>query len=209
MKLYADTPARRTRQVLGDLLLLGWLLVWVWAGRAVHDVISGLARPGEQVAAAGGGLARQLYDAAHALGGLPFVGSQVRVPFRGAGEAAGRIAQAGSDEALAVQHLAIWLGAAVAAVPVAVALVVYLPLRWRFVREATAAARLLEADQDQDLLALRALAHQPLHRLSRVSGDPARAWRAGDRQVIARLAELELESSGVSPSRLSRSRLST
>jgi aromatic-L-amino-acid decarboxylase len=37
MKLFADTPVRRTLQVLADLLFVAWLVLWVWAGNAVHD----------------------------------------------------------------------------------------------------------------------------------------------------------------------------
>ena len=48
MTLYADTPARATRQVLADVLFLLWLLVWVMAGNAVHDATLELAGPGRQ-----------------------------------------------------------------------------------------------------------------------------------------------------------------
>ena len=37
-----------------------------------------------------------------------------------------------------------------------------------------------------DLFALRAMSHQPLHRLTRISGDPAGAWRRGDADVGTR-----------------------
>lgn len=37
MTLYADTPARRTRQILGDVLVLLWVATWVWVGRGVFD----------------------------------------------------------------------------------------------------------------------------------------------------------------------------
>jgi hypothetical protein len=41
------------------------------------------------------------------------------------------------------------------------------------------------------------MAHQPLDLLAAVGDDPVAAWRAGDEQVIAALAGLELRSSGV------------
>ena len=50
---------------------------------------------------------------------------------------------------------------------------------------------------DLDLFALRALSHQPLHVLAKISDDPAGAWREGDRSVIARLADLELRDCGL------------
>ncbi len=55
----------------------------------------------------------------------------------------------------------------------------------------------MDAGEDLDLFALRALAHQPLHVLARITDDPAGAWRRGDRAVTDRLAELELRANGL------------
>nr|MBA2464268.1 hypothetical protein [Nocardioidaceae bacterium] len=55
---------------------------------------------------------------------------------------------------------------------------------------------------DLDLFALRAMAHQPLHRLARISEDPAGAWRARDTDVVRALAELELRDAGLTPPRI-------
>ena len=59
MKLYADRPIRATNQVLGDLLVIGWIALWVWAGFRLHDLVLGLAAPGEQAEKAGRTLAAQ------------------------------------------------------------------------------------------------------------------------------------------------------
>lgn len=198
MKIYADEPVRRTRQMLGDVLLAIWVLVWVRVGVEVRDTTLALAVPGRRIARAGGGLADRLRDAGGAVSGVPVVGDEVRAPFDGAGRAADQIARAGSAQVHAVTHLAFWLGLAVVAVPVVLALALYLPPRWRFARGATAARRLLDATDDLGLFALRALAHRPLPRLAAVSDDPAGAWRAGDQGVIAELASLELSAMGLS-----------
>lgn len=206
MKLYADTPVRRSRQLAGDLLLVVWVLLWVRVAVAVREATLSLAGPGEQIADAGSGLASQLRDAAERVGGLPVVGEEVRGPFEGAGGAADRIAAAGTAQVEAVHTLAFWLGLAVGAIPVLIALGAYLPLRWRFARRATAGRRLLESagdsragtGQGMELLALRALTNQPLARLTRVDDDPVGAWRRGDPDVIARLAALELGGYGLS-----------
>ncbi|HEY0776081.1 MAG TPA: hypothetical protein VGD51_18490, partial [Nocardioidaceae bacterium] len=58
--------------------------------------------------------------------------------------------------------------------------------------------RFIDSSDDLDLFALRAMAHQPLHRLARISDDPAGAWRRGDPDVVRRLATLELRDSGLS-----------
>lgn len=197
MKLYADTPVRRSRQLAGDLLLVGWVLGWLKLASVVREATLSLARPGEEISAAGSGLAERLRAAGSAVEGVPVVGDEVSAPFDGAGGAAERIAAAGDAQVEAVGELAYWLGLSVGAIPVLLALALYLPLRWRFVREASAGARFVDSSDDLDLFALRAMARQPMHRLARVSSDPAGAWRAGDPGVIERLAELELRDSGL------------
>lgn len=202
MKLYADSPGRQARQVLGDLLLVVWCWAWVRVGQGVHDATLALAVPGEQIERAGRGLAGRLRDAGESVGGIPLVGEEVRGPFDGAGDAADSIAAAGTAQVEAVGTLANWLGLAVAAVPILVVAGTYLALRWRFVRAATAGRRLVDSGGDVDLFALRAMSHQPLHRLARVSADPAGAWRRGDADVVRALAELELRDVGLMPARL-------
>ena len=197
MKLYADAPARRTTQVLADLFLVAWLVGWAWAGLQVHDATLELATPGRQVAESATGLADSLQDAGGALADLPVVGEEARAPFDRAAGAADQLADAGEAQVRSVERLALWLGLAVAVIPILVALLVLVPRRVRFVRHATAGARFVDADADLDLFALRALAQQPLHVLARVSDDPAGAWRRGDRAVTDRLAELELRSVGL------------
>ena len=199
MKLYADAPGRRSRQVVGDVLLLLWVVVWLKLAAVVHDATLGLATPGEKIAAAGTGLAGRLRDAGATVGDLPLVGDEARTPFDGAGRAADQIAAAGTAQVDAVHTLAFWLALAVGAIPILVLLAVYLPLRWRFIRQATAGQRFVDSGSDLELFALRAMAHQPLHRLARVSDDPVGAWRQGDRDVVRALAELELGDVGLDP----------
>jgi hypothetical protein len=202
MKLFADTPVRRTLQVVADLVFVAWLVLWVWLGTAVHDGTMELAGPARQTDSAATSMADQLRDAGGRLGEAPLVGDELSVPFDRAADASDGIASAGRDTVDAVEHLALLLGLSVALIPILVACAVHLPIRWRFVREATAGARFVDAHEDLDLFALRALAHQPMHVLARVSDDPAGAWRARDPEVVRRLAELELADVGLRPTRL-------
>lgn len=197
MKIYADAPVRRSLQISGDVLLAIWVYLWVQTALVVRDATLSLAKPGEQISAAGGGLAEQLREAGRTVGDVPLVGDEVRAPFEGAGGAADRIAAAGDAQVEAVHTLAFWLGLAVGAIPVLIALAVYLPPRWRFIREATAGSRYVDSTDDLDLFALRAMARQPLHRLARISDDPAGAWRRGEPDVVRDLAALELRDSGL------------
>lgn len=202
MKLYADTPLRRTRQVTADLLFVAWLVLWVWAGHAVHDGTMELAGPARQTDSAATSMADDLRDAGERLGGAPLVGDELAGPFDRAAEASDGIASAGRDTVDAVERLALLLGLSVALVPILVVSAVHLPVRWRFAREATAGARFVDAREDLDLFALRALAHQPMHVLARVSDDPAGAWRDRDPAVVRALAALELADVGLRPPRL-------
>jgi len=201
MKIYADGAGRRARQLLGDLLLVLWILLWLKLAGVVRDATLALAAPGRQIDDAGTGLAGRLREAGDGVGEIPLVGDDIRVPFDGAGDAADQIAAAGAAQVEVVQELANWLGLAVAAIPILVLLAVYLPVRWRFAREATAGRRFVDSGHDLDLFALRAMAHQPLHRLARISEDPAGDWRARDTDVVRALAELELRDAGLAPPR--------
>jgi hypothetical protein len=199
MKLYADLPARRLAQLTGDLLLVAWVVGSVLLARLVHDAVMLLAEPGEQVNEASAGLAERFREAGGAVDGAPLVGDELRAPFDGAGDAADQLAAAGLDQVEAVETLAFWLGLAIAAVPILLALAIYVPRRWAFARNAGAGQRFVDAAEDLDLFALRALAHQPLHRLARISDDPAGAWRRGERATVVALARLELSEVGLRP----------
>lgn len=203
--MYADLPARRSRQILGDLLLLAWLLLWIRLGHVVHDATLALAAPGRQIDSSASGLAGDLRDAGSSVSKVPLVGDEVRKPFDGAGGAADQLAAAGRAQVHAVQTLAFWLGLTLTLIPILIALAVYLPRRVRFVREATAGQRFLDDEADLDLFALRAMARQPLHVLARISDNPAGAWRAQDTAVIHRLATVELRESGLHPPQQARS----
>ncbi|NPC43906.1 hypothetical protein [Nocardioides sp. zg-1230] len=202
MKLFADTPLRRTLQVLADLLFVAWLVLWVWIGTAVHDGTAQLAEPARQTDSAATSMAEQLRDAGGQLGEAPLVGDELAVPFDRAADASDGIAAAGRDTVEAVEQLALLLGLSVALIPILIVSAIHLPLRWRFIRQATAGARFIDASEDLDLFALRALANQPMHVLARVSDDPAGAWRARDPDVVRRLAALELADAGLRPKRL-------
>jgi hypothetical protein len=204
MKLYADTPVRRTRQLFADLLFVLWLVGWVWVGHVVHDGTDRLAGVGQQTDASASQLASGLTSAGDSLRNLPVVGGGVASPFDQMSSASDALAQAGRDQVSAVHRLAWVLGISIGAIPILTVGAFFVPVRWRFAREATAGARFIDANEDLDLFALRALARQPMHVLARVSDDPAGAWRAGDPEIVTALASLELRDSGLRvPARLS------
>lgn len=198
-KIYSDIPTRRARQVLGDAWLVCWSLLWIWAALRLYDLVLNLATPGQAVADGATQLAVNIDSAGEAISSVPLVGDSLSSPFDGMASAARAMASAGQAEVDAVGKLAVFLSIALAVVAIASFAVFWVPFRLAFIRRATAAQRFVDANEDLDLFALRAMARQPLHVLARIDDDPAGAWRRQDRRVIHALATLELKEEGLRP----------
>ncbi|QIM20815.1 hypothetical protein G7075_06145 [Phycicoccus sp. HDW14] len=203
MKLYSDLPARRGVQVLADLAMVAWVVLWVRVAQWVHESTLRLAEPGHRLESAGTGFTGRMTDAGNSVDDLPLLDDRIAAPFRSAAGVGEDFASAGRDLVSAVERFATVLALVTAVAPVVIVLGTWLVLRWRFVRRATAAQRFVDAAPDLDLFALRAMANQPMQRLARISDDPAGAWRRGDREVVRALAVLELKESGLRPPPLS------
>jgi hypothetical protein len=197
LKIYSDFPARRIRQLTGDLLALALITVSVLVGVYVHSLVMELATFGVQVEEAGEGFSDTLTDVGDKVAVVPFLGSGVQNLFNDASDAGTNLADAGRSGQEAISNLAIGLGSAIAVLPIIIILALWLFPRIRFVRRARVASQLLSSDASLDLLALRALTSQKLMTLNAVSLSPAADWRRGDAATIRALAALELKSSGV------------
>ena len=53
MKLYADTPGRRTWQLVTDLFVVAWLWFWIWLAVKLYHLVGTLAVPGQKLTGAG------------------------------------------------------------------------------------------------------------------------------------------------------------
>ncbi|MCW2809556.1 MAG: hypothetical protein JWP61_14 [Friedmanniella sp.] len=197
MGIYAQRPGRRAGQLLGDTVVVLWVLAWALVGVVVDQAVGVLAEPARQTARTAAELAANLQDAAAQASRVPGVGDDLRRPFDSASGTLGTLISAADRQAGTIENLAVVAGWLTFLIPVSVLLLLWLPRRVRFYRQARAAQRFLDSGADLDLFALRALAHQPLHLLGRISEDPVAAWRAGDRAVVDRLADLELRSAGL------------
>ncbi|MBT9254516.1 hypothetical protein KMZ32_04225 [Phycicoccus sp. MAQZ13P-2] len=199
MKLYSDLPARRAVQVLADLGMVAWVYLCVRVAQRVHDATLGLAEPGRRLEAAGTGFTGRMNQAGDSVDDLPLLDDRIAAPFRSAAGVGDDFASAGRDLVGAVERFATVLGLVTALTPIVLVVGLWLVLRWRFVRRATAAQRFVDGAPDLDLFALRAMANQPMTRLARISPDPAGAWRRGDPDVVRALAVLELKEVGLRP----------
>jgi hypothetical protein len=199
MKLYADTPTRRTRQLLADAFIVLWVGAWAYAGRQVHDLVATLRSPADSIATAGQSVNSSLVGAGEQAGQIPLVGDQLRTWLTQAAGSGTTLRDAGASMADTIDRLALGLGLATALAPISIVLALWLYVRIGFVRTARQAQRFIDAGEDLDLFALRAMARQPMRALARVSDDPAGAWRRQDRAVIRELALLELRDQGLRP----------
>lgn len=197
VKIYADRFPTALRQLLTDLLVVVWVYASIRFALWLYDLVEKLAVPGRKLEGAGAGLADNLAEAGGKVGRVPLVGDELTAPFTKAAEAARAVADAGRDQQDLVGQLALALSIAVLVFPLGLVLFGWLPLRVRWMRRAGSARALAAAPAGRDLLALRALAGQPLAKLTRIAPDVAEAWRRGDDATVDALAALELRGLGL------------
>jgi hypothetical protein len=200
VKLYADRLPVAIRQLVTDVLVVIWVYAWIRIGLWVHDMVLKLGVPGQKLQTAGSGIAGNLADAGSKVGRVPLVGDQLTKPFNGAAEAARSLADAGRQQQEIVGTVALIMTLAALAVPLALVLFLWLPLRLRWMRRAAVAGAVRDQPAGRDLLALRALAGRPLNQLAKLGPDIAQSWRNGDASAVDALAALELRDLGLHPS---------
>ncbi|MCX5610107.1 MULTISPECIES: hypothetical protein [unclassified Streptomyces] len=201
MRLYAQTRARRCRQVLADLVAVVLVVAAVRFALAVRNGIMLLAEPGRKVEDAGGSLASGLNDAGNAASNVPLVGGILKKPLQSAAEASNGLSDAGQSMQDIVGRLANLTAFALIVTSVAFVLALWLPPRVRWIRRSALIRGLVDAPGGADLLALRALTG-PVADLAAVSVPPgglADAWRRGDESVIGDLSRVALRQAGLSP----------
>ncbi|ROS54747.1 hypothetical protein [Frigoribacterium sp. PhB24] len=197
MQLYSSSPLVRTRQVTGDVVAIGLVVLFVVLGVSIASFIGTFADLGRQLEEAGAGFQGTMQDASRALAGLPLVGGAASAPFDGASGAGQSLADAGRQQQDGVARAALVAGLVVAGVPSLVVLWVWLRGRIAFVRRASSVRSLLALPGGEDLLALRALTGRDAKAALAVSPDPVAAWRAGEPAVVRRLADVALREAGV------------
>jgi hypothetical protein len=197
VKFYAEKPGTALRQLITDILVVLWVYVWVRASKGVYDTLETLAVPGQKLEGAGNSLAQQLREAGGKVKRVPIAGDDLAGPFNSAGDAAAGVAEAGRQQQEIVHNVALAMSIGLLVLTLSVVVFFWLPRRLRWIDRATAAAKMRDTPAGKDLLALRALATQPLTRLVALDPDIAAAWRRGDSEAVDRLARLELSGSGL------------
>jgi hypothetical protein len=198
--MYADRVPTAVRQLLTDIFIVVWVYLWIRAALWVHEMVLKLGVPGEKLQSSGTSLADNLADAGGKVGRVPLVGDQLVKPFNGAADAARSLADAGRQQQEIVGDVALIMALVVVALPLALVLFGWLPLRLRWMRRAGVASRVRDEPAGRDLLALRALASRPLNQLTKLGPDIAQSWRNGDAAAVDALAALELKDLGLKSS---------
>jgi hypothetical protein len=197
MKVYAERPWRFTRQIIADLTLAAWSLLWIWTAVWLYHFVQQLAIPGQKLESSGDRLAENLADAQRRVESTPLIGKTVAAPFGNAADAARGIAEAGRTQQNAVHDLATVLGWFTGVVPILLALALWIPFRAMWIRTATVAVKIRTRPGGAELLALRALVTAPLRRLNDLDQDLISGWRTGEPSCIEALARLELRRLGL------------
>jgi len=197
MGIYAKHPAKMIGQLVGDGFVVLWAIGWAIVAIFVHRVIEVLATPARETARTAMRLAENFRQAAAEAAKVPVAGEQMRRPLDAAAGTLGNLIDSANDQVVSIERLALIVGWLVFLIPVATVVAFWLPRRIRFYRQAHASQVFLDSLADLDLFALRAMAAQPLYVLAEISDDPVQAWRSGDREVINKLAEVELKRNGL------------
>ena len=197
MAWYAQRPTKLIRQVVADACLLVWTIVWFVIGRTVDGVIRAFAAPARSTADRATAAAEQFRSSSEQAGSVPAIGGGLARPFEQAASTMDSIASSARDLASTLELVATLAGLGVFLLPFLLALALWLPRRLAYHRRTRSARDLAETESGLDLLALRALATQPVHQLRQVTSDPVQAWRDGDLPAVNALAEVELRSLGL------------
>jgi hypothetical protein len=195
MRFYAERPLRVARQLVADVAVIAWVWLVVTFAQAAQALIDQLQGPAGSLTSAGQTVRDTFAGAARTASGIPLVGEELARALNvgtGAGES---LASAGQRQAQLIDTVGMWAAVAIVAFAAVPVVLVWLYVRLRYAR--TAGSAVVARARDLDLLALRALAHQPTRQLLRVSGDPAAAWRRDDTAVVRDLAQLELSALGL------------
>jgi len=166
VKLYAERPSRVVAQVCGDLLFGAWVAGWLWLGLQLHDAIDALARPAVRVGEASSGVANALTGTSEQVRSLQLVGDVLATPFDAIIAGARELATASASGQEALLRLADMAVPLTALFPVLFAVTLWLALRGRWIRRATAVTKLRRTGEGEGLLAAQALTSARIDQLA-------------------------------------------
>jgi hypothetical protein len=207
IKIWSDVPGARRKELFADIATILWVAFWsniVWQ---LFEFLSSFAEAGRTVTASGQTMIQGGRDFGDSLAGLPVVGTQAsdiaRDTFGGVGRP---LSDFGTELEQFIFVIAIVLALLLALVTLAPWLTRYLPWRWdrlqtlraadRAIRKAPGFTATATKEEQQSLLAMRAVTRLDYSTLLEFTPDPLGDWTRGRHD---RLAEAELASVGLRP----------
>lgn len=176
---------------LADAIAFIWVAGWVAAAIVVAIDVHRLASLADTEASAAGAL-QQIGNALVVLSHVPLVGGDLSNLAGSISATAISAKQSAIDARSSTTQLSWLLGLVIAIAPSLPVLALYIPFRWRRVREVHALRGALHdvarRDEAVRYLAARALTNLPYGDLTRISADP---WRDFDDGQFAALAAAE------------------
>ena len=206
MQIWSERPGAMAREIVADLLTLGWVVIWATIGIRLYGFLANLAGAGRLVRDGGSGITNAGVQVGAALEGIPLVGEGAAAGVRGAFSGAGDpLMRFGTDLERLLIVIAALLGMLVVAAALAPWLNRYVPwrvARWRRLNAASRAIRrhrFAKADPHDDAELTRLIASRALHRLEydellEFTPDPFGDWLTGRHD---RLAQAELDRVGL------------
>jgi len=151
MRWYSDFPAQRTRQIIGDAVAAGIVLIGILVAIVMGSLIAGFGEVGHRIAEVGSGFEATMQDFGDALAGIPLIGEPVAQQVSGAAEAGASMAAAGSSIQQAVAVIAVLTGLLIALAPIGLVAVVWLLPRSARARRGARLRALIGADGELDV----------------------------------------------------------
>jgi len=200
MRLYPDVYSRRFGWMLADLFTVAWIYLCVQAGLFVNRLVLQLDALAQGVINAGKTFDSWIRSFESAVpSGVPYLSDFLRRTAEGLKSHSGdSLISAGLAGSHAIHRLALLLAVIVAAIPIFLLLMLFVPRRLRLIydmqgvhvtiRRALAKPEL--TPQMLEILAGRAIYTLPYHRLLAYSQNPAEDWHLRRFEPLAR-AELE------------------
>jgi len=180
-----------------DIALALWVAAWVGMGVAVAGELRNLTELSGTIVQTGSAV-EQVGATLETLSGLPLVGDELRGPAREIREAGASAVNSGRSSAASVRDASTLLGIAIAVIPTAPLLALWLPLRVRWERDRralrAAANRAGDDPAFEVWLARRALERLPYKTLTDLVAEP---WHGATRTQARELADAELRRHGV------------
>ncbi len=199
MRLYAELPARRARQLAVDLAVAGWVVATLATATAAGLALWRLGDRTTALAGRAAAAAGQLRSSADSVATVPLAGDRLAGPLRSLGSTVADLGSGLTADTATLHHAGLAFGSALALLGIAAALLAWCLTRGRWIRRAGAVGDHLGEDDLEVLALAAATAPGGPRRLRRLPSGTVLAWRSGDPAARRAVAAVELRALGLRP----------